>query len=197
MFATALLWKWHRFAAVIGLSFFGISRPGEPLRETRGSLLLPSDLMLETDVPAYVRICHPKTGRRGGGRVQHITISDRQFVLFLERVFQNVKKDERLYHCSPSSFRRRWDSILRALMIDHRFRLTPGGLRGGGCVHAFRQHGDLQLLLWQMRIKHLTTLENYLQEVMADSVVPAFDEPVRLRVRAAASLFDSLLAAPL
>eukprot|EP00438_Fugacium_kawagutii_P015803 Skav230691 [mRNA] locus=scaffold2202:279688:282453:- [translate_table: standard] len=199
MLTTCLLWKWYRFAAILGLSFFGIARPGEPLREFRRNLLLPSDLLMDEQKVCYLKIEHPKTGRRGGGRVQHLTVSDPQFIRFLEKVFavdqRQSSHEARLYECSASSFRRRWDAILRSLGISAQTQLTPGGLRGGGCVHAFQQGISLPLLLWKMRIRHMQTLENYLQETVADSVIPSFSAATRQRVIAASSIYELVLEA--
>ena len=45
-----------------------------------------------------------------------------------------------------------------------------------------------------MRLKHLGTLESYLQELVADTVMADLDVPARQRIRAAASLFPFYLA---
>ena len=97
MMTTALLWKWERFASILGLAFFGIARPGEPLKEIRSSLLLPSDLLEFGSTTAYLKIQSPKTRRRGGGRIQHLTIDEPSFVSFLEAVFRKVPRDEPLF----------------------------------------------------------------------------------------------------
>lgn len=65
--ACAILWGWRRFASVVGISYFGISRPGEPLRAERRHYLLQEDCRT-----AYVRIDNPKSRRRGLGKVQHL-----------------------------------------------------------------------------------------------------------------------------
>ncbi len=195
MMSTALIWRWERFASILGLAFYGIARPGEPLRETRSSLLLPSDLLETESTVAYLKIRTPKTRRRGGGRIQHLTVSDAPFVLFLERVFRTAPRDEMLFGGSPSSFRRRWDTVLRALGVGPGTGLTPGGIRGGGCVAAFQRGIDLPRILWLMRIRHLCTLENYLQEVSASSVVPDLPEFSRLRIKAAADMYPLILEA--
>lgn len=190
MFTTAVLWGWRRFACILGISFYGISRPGEPLAEPRKSLLLPSDLLESERTTAFLRISSPKTRRRGGGRVQHLTITETAFVGFLERTLADLSRDAPLFPGAPSTFRRRWDAILEALGVPKSAGLTPGGIRGGGCVAAFHRGLDLSKILWLMRIRHLQTLEAYLQEVAASSVVPDLPSFARRRVKAASALFD-------
>lgn len=55
MMGVGLLWRWKKFVAILGISFLGISRPGEPLAANRSDLVLPSDrldelLILELDL---------------------------------------------------------------------------------------------------------------------------------------------------
>ena len=194
MFTIAAHWGWHRFASVLGISFFGIARPGEPLAETRKSLLLPSDLLDVESHTAFLRISSPKTRRRGGGRIQHLTITDGAFVAYLERAMAKIPRSSSLFPGSPSAFRRRWDAILVALGVPKSAGLTPGGLRGGGCVAAFHRGTELSKILWLMRIKHVQTLQAYLQEVAASSVVPDLPPFARRRVKAASALFDLAIA---
>lgn len=48
-------------------------------------------------------------------------------------------------------------------------------------------------LLWRMRLKHQATLESYLQEVVASSVIPSLSLESRERIQAASSLASYLL----
>eukprot|EP00435_Cladocopium_sp_Y103_P064341 s255_g26.t1 len=174
------------FAGVLTLGFLGIARPGEPLAAERKDLVLPRDMLNEENCVAYLRILKPKTRMRGGGRTQHLSVHDKEYVALLDAVFGLLPGNERLLECSPAAFRRRWDAVLSALKIDKSSGLTPGGVRGGGCVHAFQTGVSLPTLLWRMRIKHLQTLENYLQEVVASTVVSELSEESRRCVAHAA-----------
>ena len=192
--ACAILWGWRRFASVVGIAYFGISRPGEPLRAERRHLILPSDLLQGDCRTAYVRIDNPKSRRRGLGKVQHLCIEMPSFVSFLEGVYHGFDRHEPLLRCSASAFRRRWDAVIAALAIPATAQLTPGGLRGGGCVSSFQKGTTIPLLLWRMRLRHQQTLENYLQEAVAESVLPGLPSSTRDRIAALASLFEVLLA---
>ena len=193
MLGVCLSWKWRTFGAILGIAFYGISRPGEPLRSLRSDLVLPSDRLEFNSKVAYLQVRAPKSRRKGKGVVQHLTISEPAFVLFLERLYASWPRDKPLYLGSPAAFRRRWDAILRCLRICKTFNLTPGGLRGGGCVHAFQQGCDLPLLMWKMRLRHQVTLESYLQEVIANSLLAKLSPEARLKIQAASSLSSWLL----
>lgn len=184
---------WRQFASVVGISFFGISRPGEPLKAERRHLILPSDLLQEDCRTAYVRIENPKSRRRGLGKVQHLCIEMPSFVKFLEEVYHGFDRHEPLLRWCASAFRRRWDAIIAALRIPPTAQLTPGGLRGGGCVSSFQKGTGIPLLLWRMRLRQQQTLENYLQEAVAESVLPGLPSSTRDRIAALASLFEVLL----
>ena len=152
----------------MGLAFYGISRPGEVIREVRKNLILPSDLLEDGKSLCYLRLIDPKSRRRGRGRLQHLSLTDEAFIRFLERHYRNQVEDFPIYGGSASAFRRRWDRILSVLLVPTSSNLTPGSLRGGGAVWAWRNGMDLPQLMFKMRLKQQSTLESYLQEVTAD-----------------------------
>ena len=195
MFALGMLRGWRRWCAVLGLAFFGIARTGEPLRARRKDLLLPSDTLSEPSVGTFMAVRSPKTASRGKGRVQHICIKDVSCSLFLEAVFARASPEEMLYSGSPSAFRKRWDELLRILAVPRSVRITPGGLRGGGAVKAYREGLGVQDLMWRMRVHHSATLESYLQEVAALSIVPNLPSESRRRITAACTLYRPAIGA--
>lgn len=150
--------------------------------------------MSESNGVAYLKILKPKTRHRGRGVVQHISVQDEEIVLFLDRVYKDSLASQRLLAASPSAFRGRWDAILTSLGVPRAAGLTPGGLRGGGCVHAFQNGAEISRLLWKMRIKHVQTLESYLQECVASTVIAELPATAQDRARCAAALTSSLLA---
>ena len=58
-----------------------------------------------------------------------------------------------------------------ALQVPPSSQLTPGCLRGGGAVYLYHTAQPLVEILWRMRLRHLSTLESYLQETAAENVV--------------------------
>ena len=188
--ALALCWSWPRFAATLCLSFFGITRPGEVLKARRRDLLLPRDLLCEAASPAYLRIVESKSRRHGKRRIQHASVLNLQIVSFLDKVFSSLGKEDLLYPISGSSFRRRWDKLCQHLLIGPEHKLTPGSLRGGGALEEYRAGTDLQRILWRMRIRHLITLEHYVQEVAAESFLVDVSEEGRRRISLLSELFS-------
>ncbi len=193
MVATALGLGWRRWAGIVTLAFEGITRPGEALRAFRTDLLLPRDLIFESDDAVYLQIRSPKGRRRGLGTIQHAKILGYAIAQFLDRVFGGLKADEALYPAAPASFRRRWDFILSLLKIPTSIGLTPASLRAGGAIRAYRQNEDLGRLMWRMRLKQAETLQHYLQEVAAISILGELPEVSQRRIFAAGSLYKLYL----
>ena len=189
MFSLATLWKLKRFAACLLLAFEGISRIGEVLRATRGDLLLPEDLMDADSTTAYLRIRRPKTMRRGKGRVQHIRVEGASAVGVLSGVFGQLDEFLHLYPLSSTVFRRRWDKLLDALLLPKSQRPLPSSVRGGGAIVAYRRGVAVQDILWRMRLVSISTLESYLQELAADSLLVSLPESTKHRIRSFASLY--------
>ena len=192
--STALLWGWERTAGIIAIAFCGITRPGEPLRALRKHVVFPGDALEPDRESIYLIIDRPKSRKRGTGRVQHSSIRDREFFDFLFSVFGSIEADQPIFNASPSAFRRRWDALLKALFIPKSAGLTPGGLRAGGCVTAFQESMDISLLMWRMRVRHQSTLESYLQEVTASSVIPDLEPRSRKAIAEAANVLPFLLS---
>ena len=137
MCTLAVLWGWSRWAAITLTGFYAICRPSEPLRARREHLVTSEDL-LETGFEIFLRIPEPKTRRRGA-RVQHAQVKAPLWIReFISAIFQPLHRDRPLYDGSAGMYRRRWDALLKVLLVEPQHRLTPGSLRGGGAVRAFR-----------------------------------------------------------
>ena len=193
MLALALQRRWFRWAAILAISFYGVARVGEPLRACRRDLLLPSDSLSAPEVGVFLCVRAPQTASRGRGRVQHVCIKTLEIVLYLEWVFGQDSPDEPLYAGSAPSFRRRWDQLLSAFGVDASLGLTPGSLRGGGAVRHYKDGMSISNLMWAMRLRSVVTLESYLQEVSAVSVLARVQPAGRQRVAAASALCSSYL----
>ncbi len=177
--AVGSLWKWYRFAGIVLASFFGCCRSGEVLRARRKHLILPRDLCMSSSKDVFLRIVDPKPGRKGLGLVQHAKITGQPVVVFLDAVFGELDGESLLFNGTPSSFRGRWNKVLAALKIPPTFRLTPGGLRAGGTVELYRQGRSIHDILWALRLRHLETLQHYLQEVT--TAITMFDLPIEAK----------------
>ena len=193
MVSLALCWGWPRFGLVLFLAFEGILRIGEVLRALRADLVLPADIGSEVSDRVFLRIRLPKTRRRGGARQQHATVQHSGLVRACERVFGSLPPDAPLYPLSAQSFRRRWDDLLQALHVSSDIGLTPASVRGGAAVHAYRQCTPVHDLLWRMRLQHIQTLQHYLQELAAETVLGRLTSQARHAVDAAVQLLPFFL----
>lgn len=180
MISLCILWGWHRFGASLALAYYGIARVGEVLRCRRSDLLTPEDLLSEEQV-IYMQVKRPKTRNRGA-TVQYITCNDAVATKFIGRVLGPLQPHETLFHLSPATFRKRWDRILSKLGVSELHRLTPGGIRGGGCISAHKRQVPIQDLMWRMRISHARTLGHYLQETTAASILPSLSDDSRQKI---------------
>lgn len=186
---------WKRWCGVLLLSFYGVARVGEVLLCRRSDLLLPADLLCEDEVhAAYLLLKQSKTMHRQAAKVQHLKIESEHAVRLLCLVFQDCEKDCFLYDGSSGVFRRRWDFLLEQLGVDSSLHVTPGGLRGGGAVHCYRKGLPVADIVWRMRLKQISTLEAYLQEVAALSLLTELTPESRRSIKSASSLFDFLAA---
>ena len=181
--------KWYRWSAIAVACFFGVSRVGEVLAATRRDLLLPDDLLDDNHKAAYLVLWKSKTSKRQPSRVQHVKVVHPKAVNLLSEVYGAVPSGERLCHGSPSMFRNRWNLLLRWLEIPPEVRLTPAGLRGGGAIELYRGGESISNIQWRMRIRHQATLEAYVQEVAAVSLLPDLPTGVSDRIRAFSNLF--------
>lgn len=152
-------------------------RIGEVIKAQRMDLLLPGDL-LSLDPVVYIRINSPKSRNRGA-KVQYATCREALLIPFFTAVWHSTQKRDRLFPYTASSFRRRWDALLKHLKVGQEHKLTPGSLRGGGAIHLHKTGTNIQELLWRMRLQHHKTLGYYLQEVTAVSILPKLSEQSR------------------
>ena len=186
---------WKRWCGVLLLAFYGVARVGEVLNCSRKDLLLPSDLLeYDNSRSAYLLLRRSKTSFRQSARVQHLKIEAGPAVDILCKVFEGCETNSLLYEGSPGVFRKRWDFLLEQFGVADRLHVTPGGLRGGGAVSCYRRGLPVTDIVWRMRLKQVSTLEAYLQEVAAVSLLTELPESSRKSIKSAASLFDFLVA---
>ena len=194
MFAVGWLWGWHRWSATLLLAFEGITRIGEVLKARRADLLLPHDDLDPSHRAIYLRILQPKTKRRGRGKRQHVKIDHAAEVDFLEGVFSKVHPVCNLFPMSASAFRTRWEKILDALEVPKTSRPTPASVRGGGAIQAYRRGENIQNILWKMRILQQSTLEHYLQETAAESLLSQLPQETKNRIRCSSQFYPIILS---
>ena len=193
---VSLAWgfRWYRWAAVTMICFAGIARIGEVLRCRRGDLLLPRDILDDEASAVFILLARSKTSYRSKAVVQHLKIDDSYVISLLDKVFGGYDSSTPLYHGSPSVYRTRWNKLMKILGCDG-LSITPGGLRGGGAVAAYREGKSLPEIMWRMRLRSQQTLESYLQEVSALGVLSSVSSTSLHSIRSSAALYWHLVHA--
>ena len=191
MVTLAWLRGYKRWCGCALLAFYGMARVGEVLNCQRRHLLLPEDLFLFCPA-VFLRLDSSKTSLRGRPKVQHIRVDDVRAMALIQTAFAELEPHERLYPFSPSAFRTRWDRSLQTLGLQGLVAVTPGGLRGGGAVAAYHRGCPISDIQWKLRLKHMATLEHYLQEVAALSALEGATVDARTTLRTVLQLFPFL-----
>ena len=191
MFSLAVLWNWLDMAVYLLICFTRMLRPGETLKLTRADVLLPVDLMSSRRA-CFIRVREPKN-RRIAARREHVRIDDCMVVDLLEVWLPRLQPSQRLFAFTASQMRKLHDHLVSFFGIPTMdgFGITPASHRGGGATLSFERTGDLELTRWRGRWSSTSrTLEIYIQEVAAASVLPSLDARHReLVLRFARSAF--------
>lgn len=191
---VALAWqfKWYDWCGVTLIAFYGAGRLGEILRCLRADLILPRDTVGEVNDSAFLELRRFKSLNRQPSRIQHMKVSDKYCVRLLSIIYANFDSDCKLFDGSADQYRRRWDFLLRAFGIDKSLRLTPGGLRGGSAVWAYRHGVPIPQIQWNLRLRQLGTLESYIQETASLTVYTSLSATSRSSLLRAAAIFGVL-----
>ena len=131
MICLAHLWGWKKWAAITLFTFAAPARIGEVLKTVRSNLVTPMGLLDMPRNKTFIHYPDPKSGRRGGASQQHSAVDSVPYGHYFESVWQTLSSKDPLYPLSASSYRNRWNGILKALGIGKDADFTPGGLRGG------------------------------------------------------------------
>lgn len=102
--------------------------------------------------------------------------------------------DQPLFFGTAAQYRRRWGFLLATFKISTSLRLTPGGLRGGFAVFSYRQERMISQIQWDMRLRHMGTLESYLQETGTLTIYNQLSSESRKLLKTASMLFQFLTA---
>ena len=138
---------------------------------------------------AFVQLLSPKT-RRYMSR-QHLRISDCLTIQYCTAVFGQLPPDQLLFGAGMGAFRLRWDRIFSHLGLPHAASdngITPGSLRGSGATYLYHSTENIPLITWRGRWRRSRTLEAYIQEVGAFSLLTDVHPDVRARIAELASL---------
>eukprot|EP00438_Fugacium_kawagutii_P001470 Skav229395 [mRNA] locus=scaffold904:92557:93252:+ [translate_table: standard] len=193
----SLAWvrKWYAWCAATLIAFYGGGRLGEILQCTREDVLLPIDFIEKGPAPVFVRLRFFKSRNRQPAKVQHLRLVEETACCILHVLLRKQPSDRLVFGTTHYQYRKRWDFLLRHLNLPKSLRLTPGGLRGGFAVWAYRNRIPVQDIMWSLRLRSQTTLESYLQEAAALNCFAGILKDTRCYINSLATMFPFLPAA--
>ena len=191
---VALAWQfeWYDWCGVTLISFYGAGRLGEVIRCLRKDLIMPCDTIGEINHSCYLELRRFKSLYRQSSKIQHMKINDRYCVKLLTMIYGKCDGDDLLFSGSSDQYRRRWDFLLKSFAVDPSLKLTPGGLRGGAAVWAYRRGVPITQIQWNLRLRHQGTLESYIQETASLTIFSSLSPGSRTSFQRAALVFDWL-----
>ena len=192
--SVALLWSWHRWLAVTLIGFLGMLHPAEFITLTRADVLLPRDTLVDKEV-MYIFIRAPKTSRFA--RRQHCKIDDPLAVKFVDFLIGGRDGKELIFPAGVTAYRRRWNAVLGKLGIPYLQQndgCTPAVLRGSGATHMFLCTEDIPRVQWRGRWAQAKTLEFYIQEAAAQSMLARLAPEAFKQVKFSSQFAASLIA---
>ena len=192
--STAWQLGWYEWVGICLIAFYGAGRLGEIIRCRRGDLILPADTLEDDVTSAFLQLRTFKSQNRQKAKIQHMKVQNTIAVKIVTKIFRRYPAERQLFSGSASQFRKRWDFILDLFCIPRQLRLTPGGLRGGAAVAAYRAGRPIPEIQWSLRLRSLSTLESYLQETGTLTVYSRLSELSRWRLSQASKLFPFLAA---
>ena len=193
LITLALLWQWPDVPIILVLLFVGMLRPGEALKLRMADFMLPSQPLAPGR--AFVRIKKAKT-RKVAGRLQHVRLVQPRLLEVLEAMLERLGPQWSLWRGTAKHF----DHCHKALVAffgistEDGTGLTPASHRGGGATWLFEATESLDIVKWRGRWRADRTLDIYIQEVGALSVLPQLSDAQRQRIQSFACAADMLLA---
>ncbi len=153
--------KLLRFAALVGLCFFSLLRPGELLKLTKQDIDLPNQLTFGAPC-VTIRIRKPKNYRQLGYN-QFAVIHQTDTCNWISWVVHLTKgANDKLWPHTAAEFRKVFKQQCNSLLgKGHLF--SPASLRAGGATFLFDMSADVNRLRLLGRWAHVQSLEHYIQ----------------------------------
>jgi hypothetical protein len=179
--SLALLWGWWDVALCLVVGFSALLRPAELLALTAADVLPPSVLGHPI---ALIRLNAPKNCRRCAAR-EHVRISDPPIVQFIEGCLARYPHSHSLLFAgSRTEFLRLTGILVQyfGVPFSERTGVTLAGLRAGGATFQYLAGVSLEQIRWNGRWQAPRTLEFYIQECAALSLLASLPPADRMKV---------------
>ncbi|CAE7306808.1 unnamed protein product [Symbiodinium necroappetens] len=191
--SAALAWGWAAEAALFGLAWAGLLRPGEVLSARRIDLIPPRDAAPGTK-HALLVIRNPKTRGRAA-RHQSARVDPANVIELLDAVFGKLPGHALLWPQSGATLRRRLEQIQERLGLVEAGKpaFDLSSFRPGGATWALNATENSELVRRRGRWLSLRVMDIYLQEVVAITYLPSLEPSTRECVDSLASQFTAIL----
>ena len=174
----------------------GILRIGEVFLATRRDLILPCDTSPGMKY-ALLQIRQPKT-RGSHARHQSARIDPSDIVALLVGVFAKKSRDAKLWPMSPSTMRKRFNSLQQSLGLPTKtygaqVPYDLASLRAGGATHLLQRFEDSELVRRRGRWLSSKVCEIYLQEVSVATFAEAMPPQAFEKIAQLSEAFPAIL----
>ena len=170
---------WITFGVTLWLGFEGMLRPSE-LRISRKDITLPSQSALSFSRAAVILLRDPKN-RAHFGRMQFATIRSERLLAWLEWLCLDLPGSASLCPLTVPKMRQ-YLKLLTAQLHIGNLGFTLSSLRTGGATCYFMTGVPIDTLRFAGRWLSIHTLEHYVQEAVATSVMSRVKPSVSRRV---------------
>lgn len=196
MISVCLVWGWKVEGALFGLMWAGTLRVGEALNAKRKDLILPSDAAPGTR-GILLRITMPKTRGRSA-KHQSAKIDPEDLCRLIASVFSQYDPEQKLWHLSAATLRRRFNDVLNALeiptkSIDGARPYDLASFRPGGATWLLGRTEDSELVRRRGRWLSVRVMDIYLQEVQVATSLQKLSKRSREKIDHFSTTFPQIL----
>ena len=160
---------WLPFGIQLWMGYEGLLRPGELHKVTRRHLSLPSNAACSFVNCVMILISEPKN-KGHFGRMQTAIVRHPSLIKWIEWLCTDLPVNARLNTMSLPVMRTQLKIMLRALGLQ-KLNLTLASLRSGKATALYTEGVSTDRIRFEGRWKSIHTLEHYVQEASAASVL--------------------------
>ena len=192
--AQAAVWQWLDVVILLLVGFAAMLRPAELFALKVRNILFSEDLGV-AGLFFFVVVESPKA-RRKGARMQHVRVDDPFIYWILRSVCKHLAPAQKLFAGTNRKANQLFAALAQQLGVSTRdgTGLTWASLRGGGATNMYLAGRPREQIQWAGRWRSALTLDTYIQEVAAMSLMTELHPDSRALVDYLAGNSHSLLS---
>lgn len=183
MVALAVVWGWRDIALLLLLGFLGCLRRGEALALRTKDIVFGDALGCASQGDMFISLLAPKM-RRTGVRRQHVHLREPFLCWLASAWLAGRPPGERIFSGTASKATKLLAelSVFFGVSGVDGVGVTWSSLRGGGATHRYRLGQPIDRIMWLGRWGAPKTLEHYIQEHAAETLIPELPLTARLKI---------------